>query len=324
MRRTSSGFTLVELLVVIAIIGILVAMLLPAVQSAREAARRSSCSNNLKQIGIGLHNYHDTYKVFPSGWVFHAPLLPAVERQSWGWSALLLPFMEQAPLHQQIEVTKWNLYYALNGPNGARVMQGVKTPLEGFICPSDSGFVRPGLVVNARNFQFPASTNYNPGLSNYIGVAGHRVNRVNQGNNTGMFWGNSGVGFRDILDGSSNTIVVGERDTKYGRGGTWVGVFNPNGHGARGIWQVTGQNRAKLNAPDPPNTWNQPDGVGEGFSSLHPGGGQFLLGDGSTRFVSETIDHFWQGNGANAHTNANNRAYQRLLTIADGLPVKLP
>src|SRR5688572_27645245 len=106
--RLSRGFTLVELLVVIAIIGILVALLLPAVQAAREAARRMQCGNNLKQIGISIHNYHDTYKSFPSGWICPsvATGAMAVDQESWGWSSLILPFMEQQALHDQLGVTR--------------------------------------------------------------------------------------------------------------------------------------------------------------------------------------------------------------------------
>src|SRR5688572_21241712 len=101
-HRRPRGFTLVELLVVIAIIGILVALLLPAVQAAREAARRMSCGNNLKQISLGLHNYHDTYKAFPAGWFDFGGA--ANNFESWGWSAMLLPFVEQQPLHDQMGV----------------------------------------------------------------------------------------------------------------------------------------------------------------------------------------------------------------------------
>src|SRR4026207_1557814 len=112
------AFTLVELLVVIAIIGILVALLLPAVQAAREAARRMQCGNNLKQIGLALHNYNDTYKVFPSGFMYHG--IPTQE--CWGWGALILPFVEQAPLHNQIQVSRGTMVSQILSPTWAQVI----------------------------------------------------------------------------------------------------------------------------------------------------------------------------------------------------------
>ena len=126
--RVRPAFTLVELLVVIAIIGILVALLLPAIQAAREAARRTQCVNNLKQIGIGLQNYHDTFRSFPPGTLFWpaAGANPNGDNQMWGWSALLLPFVEQATLHDQMRVTTWTLRQLLN--NNANRNFGADTP----------------------------------------------------------------------------------------------------------------------------------------------------------------------------------------------------
>ena len=105
-KRTRKGFTLIELLVVIAIIAILIALLLPAVQQAREAARRSTCKNNLKQIGISLHNYHDVHNAFPPGWIAVENNSPNIEGESgFGWGTMLLPYMDQAPLYQQMDFT---------------------------------------------------------------------------------------------------------------------------------------------------------------------------------------------------------------------------
>jgi len=318
MRHKRVGFTLVELLVVIAIIGILVALLLPAVQAAREAARRMSCSNNMKQIGLALHNYHDTHKTFPPGYF----RLLGGSAETWAWSTLILPFMEQQSMHDGLGVTRYNLFQT-PAASAAAAKILLETPLPAFMCPSDTGFPPPGAIHNDRRFDggiFWNSTNYTPGISNYMGVMGHRdVSGTTA--NTGIFFAQKGVSFRDILDGTSSTFAVGERETIFCRAGAWVGIRNPNGAGSRGVYTSLGNNRPKLNQDTLVINWNANDGCGEGFSSLHPGGAQFALCDGSVRFVSETIDHRWINNNANTHGDSRNGTYQRLMTCADGLPV---
>ncbi len=325
--RRRSGFTLVELLVVIAIIGILVSLLLPAVQAAREAARRMRCSNNLKQIALGLHNYHDSLRSFPSGWVYGPP---AGNRECWGWSAQLLPYIEQGPLHGQLGMETQNLWLAYQR-NYALTRQLTMTPIAVFKCPSDSGYNSPGNVHNNRHFNDgfgaanQAAQNW-PGVSNYMGVAGHR-DVANVAPNTGIFFGNSGIRFADILDGTSNTFVVGERDTHFCRSGTWVGVRNPDGTGTRGVGTVIGHSHPVLNQSTAVVAWNAGRiGCGEGFSSMHPSGAQFALCDGSVRFVSDTIQHFWFPNtlvnGTINHSqDPSNGIYQRLMTRFDTLPI---
>ncbi len=329
MKRRNA-FTLVELLVVIAIIGILVALLLPAVQAAREAARRMSCGNNLKQLGLALHNYHDTYKTFPSGFI--APNVANAE--GWGWGALLLPFLEQQPRHDQLGVTRWNLQQALAQPTLKPLFD---TPIELFMCPSDTGFNKPGLIHNNRNFNNGLgavagghSTPVLVAMSNYIGVAGHRDVASNAGNveNTGVLYYLSNVNLADILDGTSNTLAVGERDSRDCRSGTWVGVRNPRGDAAQGVSIVLGHSRPKLNQDPTIIPWDMDGlGCGEGFSSFHPGGAHFVLCDGSVRFITETIDHFWANPSGNVRgsvadaRDGNNRTLQRLMTRDDGLPV---
>ena len=320
--RTRAGFTLVELLVVIAIIGILVSLLLPAVQAAREAARRMQCGNNLKQIGLALHNYADTYKTFPSGWIYNG----TATRECWGWGALILPFMEQAPLHAQLRVGNGSMYEQLVSASWQPIVDGLQRPLAGFKCPTDTGYQFQGQIHQDRHFgggQGFIAHNFLPGLSNYIGNNGHGPGRTGFEENSGIFFGNSKISFGEIIDGTSNTFAVGERDTKFCRSGVWAGVRNGNGGGSRGVFVVVAQARAKMNESALP--WdNDPEGCGQGWSSIHPGGAQFVFCDGSVAFVSETIHFFhtktnWDGNGDPA-----NGTYQRLISRADGLPVAIP
>jgi prepilin-type processing-associated H-X9-DG protein len=251
--------------------------------------------------------------------------------ECWGWSALILPFMEQPALHDQLGVSKQTLEYGL-ATGGATFRQLAQTPLETYICPSDTGYNKPGQVHNNRHFNGGLGTgtptpNYLPGVSSYLGVEGHR-DITNDVLNTGIFFGNSGITMADVLDGTSNTIAVGERDSFDCRSGSWVGVRNPNGTNERGVHTSVGHSHPKLNQPnDAVIPWDEPRiGCGEGFSSLHPGGAQFVLCDGSVRFLSETIEHFWHPNtivnGSIADSkNVANATYQRLMTRDDRLPV---
>ena len=205
MRNRRRGFTLIELLVVIAIIAILVALLLPAVQQAREAARRSSCKNNLKQIGVALHNYHDTYSMLPPGYVRQH----TDDNGNWGWGAFILPAMEQKNTFETADVAgPTSLSGAIgNGTMRAALQKGIAN----WRCPSDTG---PELNNQRKiNGQSLATSNYVASNStkslcnNYTGNAG---GNCNNGAN-GPFVMNRGTRFRDITDGTSNTIAVGER-----------------------------------------------------------------------------------------------------------------
>lgn len=323
------AFTLVELLVVIAIIGVLVGLLLPAVQAARESARRASCQNNYRQIGISLHNYHDVHLAFPPGWID----MPNVNEETWGWSAFLLPFIEQQNLSKQLGVTRGSLLSQLQSSVGAsQIVPASRTHIKIFVCPSDTGH-NAGRSHNNRSFDggvghtaagFTGAANTTAGHSNYMGVMGHR-DVQNAANNTGCFYGNSRISIADITDGSSNTIMVGERETHTCRGGTWLGVRNTNANGSRGVLMVAGHSRPKMNQDDPV-VWDADDiGCGEGFSSLHPGGAQFLFADSSVRFISETISHNWATDGTDANGSiadsrrSQNGVYQRLMTRDDKL-----
>lgn len=293
------GFTLVELLVVIAIIGVLVSLLLPAVQSAREAARRMQCSNNLKQLALACHNYHDTYQLFPPNHLFSVAPGQAANSEGWGWHVLILPFIEQGNLHTALNVNTYSLMDTLakRNPQLPNPLPLLQTHVPSFTCPSDSNRNFP-LVHNNRHWGGGKGTaaggwgNWLPALTNYMSSRGTRNNnQINTNNDThGMFMGILSTRLRDVSDGTSNTFLIGERDSQLCRSGTWIGVRNPRGNGTRGFYYNTGNVRVLLNAPDPPYAWNSRSGCSEGFSSLHPGGAQFALVDGSVRFISDTIE----------------------------------
>lgn len=329
--RPRQAFTLVELLVVIAIIGTLVALLLPAVQSAREAARRMSCSNNLKNLSLAIQNYHDTMSRFPSAYFDSGVDF----QESWGWGALILPYMEQQALHTSLGVNNGSFYTQLTGPQGKQVAAMAQQILKIHMCPSDAGYNGNGLIHDNRVFNgglgftalgYTTTATTRVGLSNYMMSAGHR-DVVSDTINTGIGFGNSNIRYSHITDGTSNTFMLGERETQTCRSGAWVGIRRPTGTTSQGAILVIGHSRPKLNQPDPPIVWNtNHTGCGEGFSSLHPGGAQFALCDGSVRFVTNGIGHFWYPNTNVNGTEADskdqkNGTYQRLMSRNDKLPV---
>ena len=324
-QKNIRGFTLIELLVVIAIIAVLVALLLPAIQQAREAARRAQCKNNLKQMGLALHNYHEMNRSLPPGWI---------GGNRWGWATFILPELDQSPL-----------YNLLNGTSGMNVMgttaagfsavmpslimpNALQTVLTVYRCPSDTGqnIVTPPLGNGYTIATTPAANTTSFGRSNYPGVEGAVVNlavipTTTNGFGGGAFSQNSSRRFRDFIDGLSNTFLVGERRTPSGSvssgfsGGDtiWAGVGDEVS--IQGIALPVGDcsfgDKLNLHNPVAPSlTSNLPY---SGFSSLHTGGGHFVLGDGSVRFVSDSI--------AQGPANTMGSTYQNLATVADGLPL---
>jgi prepilin-type N-terminal cleavage/methylation domain-containing protein len=314
------GFTLVELLVVIAIIGILVALLLPAVQAAREAARRMSCGNNLKQIALAIHNYHDTYKTCPPirggqlqnnqpfGQAFY-PGCPAwFNSSAWSWRALILPYMEQQPLYDTLnfETVKDTTCYS-PAPDFSGTSNPNTTRITAYLCPSEA---------------WPEGGN---APTNYGGVFGNQANPFGPLQTQGIFAGSPGVRFRDIVDGTANTVMVGEvyrgvpmirtgggpAYTQGNRCDRWVVETGWCGVDTNCPAPTTGPDQNSATAsPDCPGknccadhiSWNDNHNNGNSgrrpFSSLHPGGAQGAYGDGSVKFIPETVDlQVWRNTG---------------------------
>ncbi|WP_417386372.1 DUF1559 domain-containing protein [Gimesia sp.] len=254
-RMSRPGFTLIELLVVIAIIATLIALLLPAVQQAREAARRSQCKNNLKQLGIGLHNYHDTHSCFPAGYYSYGtsngsgPAWAAIDPTTWDaapgwtWGTMILPFMDQAVLYNAMDLNRpsWDLANA----------SAAQTKLSVFLCPTASGGDEPFLVQDASGSPLlKGGEQLRFGRSHYVASHGQESCWGECGSSTtgvvftniytkttktvtingdaskvadGPFFRNSRTRFSDVTDGTSNTIFLGEHSSKLSDK-TWVGV----------------------------------------------------------------------------------------------------
>ncbi len=233
MVSRRSGFTLVELLVVIAIIAVLIALLLPAVQQAREAARRTQCRSNLKQIGLALHNYHDTSNMQPPGWIGVTGGQPDVNGiNGWGWAAKLLPQLDQAPLYGSL-----NFLVKVGDPANAA---GRVKPLADYRCASDVGPDR--WTINAAGTTTPLA---DVAAASYAAV--FRKDEVDNCDglavgfpcsSDGAFFLNSRVGFRDVTDGLSNTLMVGEHQTRQSAGWlyTWAGVIAGGTNRSSACW----------------------------------------------------------------------------------------
>jgi len=324
------GFTLIELLVVIAIIAILIALLLPAVQQAREAARRSTCKNNMKQLGLALHNYNETHKTLPPGAINPAGVSTSTsyfgtETLALNHTAhvLLLPFLDQAPLYN-----KWNFNIASGGATGgkfAAVAGGwpnantplTQTILPALLCPSDEGQTKenrtdaPYIATDAArtNYVFCAGGHGNgwPGgamYSNYAESVSNLPNGMTGIQYQGMFGFNGGAKFKAVTDGLSNSIamtegaIFGRTDDAYSPvwgGYRYYGTF-ANNHPVLDPNHINNK-RYQPNGPlyvpgmvSGGTTANNSHYVGVA-SSVHEGGIHVLMGDGAVRFISENMDH---------------------------------
>ena len=270
------AFSLVELLVVIAIIGTLLGLLLPAVQAARESARRLSCFNNMKQVGLGLHQYHEIHRRLPTGWMgldTNRHKIPFAEGEpGWGWASFLLPHLDKGAIYDRLDK---NVSIRHPANEEARL-----TVLPIYRCPSDSSDERFSLGKEGD----PETELIRLAVSNFIGVHGTKELHLCEGlpvgqqcQSDGAFYHLSKVRFVDITDGLSNTLVAGERSSEFGNS-TWVGSV---AGGDESMARILGI------ADHSPNS---PGGHLDDFSSSHPAGTNFLVGDGSVRLINESID----------------------------------
>jgi prepilin-type N-terminal cleavage/methylation domain-containing protein/prepilin-type processing-associated H-X9-DG protein len=305
-----AAFTLIEMLVVIAIIGILMALLMPAVQKIREAAKRTQCANQMKQMGVALHHYHTTHNTFPPAMKdpdespYNKPPHYGFHPY-WTWMAHILPFIEQSSLWNVAESWAqkggmhhipwgdlWN-HFAAAQPNPA-----LETPLTLYICPMDT---RPRVYIHP----VPYGEYYKLAIFSYVAISG--IEGRSKGDQSGLIYGQSRVRTAEAYDGMSNTLMVGERPghEEFVCGG-W---FASNGYdqvsgtgeaamGARevGFYNYIVKMYPQYDCPKTPKVGFQPGSISTmcdqaHFFSLHSGGGgNFLFGDGSVRFLAYSAD----------------------------------
>jgi len=273
------GFTLIELLVVIAIIAVLIGLLLPAVQAAREAARRVGCLNNMKQIGIALHNYHDSRGVLPPGYVY----APGYPTGGFGWATMILPNMEQSALFNAANFS----LPAWSSENSTVCVQKVAT----YVCPTD--YTNQGLM---------GREGFNYARSSYVGSFGPNDMDIVPEDRLGLFSRNSQIRFADVTDGLSQTLAGGERTNAvyltiigstnhYDLETVWSGAIKENpvdDHAHTTLFQAA-------------YLINSPKFDDRDSTSYHAGGSNYLFADGSVKFIKLSIDPtIYQGLGSRA------------------------
>ncbi len=302
-HRFRRGFTLIELLVVIAIIAVLISLLLPAVQAAREAARRAQCLNNLKQMGIALHNYHDAVLVFPPGYIAARRFIDGETDTApgWSWASMILPQLDQSPLFAAL-----NLYLPVQAPANTTA---IVTNMSVFLCPSDQlpGPTYPITDGFGNTVAIVAPSSYAASTGNDAADVALGLN--NDGSGNGLFYRDSAVRIGMITDGASLTVALLERawgDTE----GTWVGdpaggfvqrgLFNPCPGSALATYLAPCLVLAHCHLL---NTNSDTDSGLDDPSSFHPGGANALFTDGSVHFLKNvTSDAGVYPNGATRYT----------------------
>ncbi len=319
-HRRRRGMTFVELQVVIAVVVLLAALLIPSISKVRGQARASACKDNLRSIGIAMHNYADVHGMFPPGWVHQRE-----NRSNFGWGTFLLPYVEQAPLYNEFEFT--SLAEELQDE---RMIQVLQTRLPVFVCPDESG---PALN-DARALPDLEGESHPVSLASYVAINGPRewTGRRKAAHGVashepagekllGIFGENSATRFRDITDGTSNTILVGERAwvipnsekrcaaaIPFGVGGDGTGVTESHTL-AIGRTGINGTGSDAAAASDEATVEGKLAACSEGLSSPHPGGAHVTFADGYIRVLSESIDQ---------------KIYDALLGKSDGIPAEVP